>query len=592
VYRLLDGQGNLLYVGKARSLRKRVASYFRPAEQLTPKTRALAAQVAAVEVTLTRTEGEALLLESNLIKAYRPRYNVVLRDDKSYPYIYVSTEHSFPRLALHRGARTGAGRYLGPYPSAGAVRETLGLLQKLFQVRQCEDGFFRNRSRPCLQHQIGRCTAPCVGLVGEAAYREDVRHALMFLEGQTAEVIDELVKRMEDASRALEFERAARYRDQIAQLRRVAEEQYATVGAADLDVIAVASRLGVTCVQVFVVRSGRNLGNRTFFPQQEVPLEESTVLRAFLLQYYLAADEERDLPQEVILSHDVEDRELLAGVLGERARRPVAVKASVRAERAKWVAMALENAHAALEQRLAASGGLRARLDAVREVLGLQDPISRVECFDVSHSHGELPVASCVALGPDGFRKSDYRRFNIRGVAPGDDYAAMRQALKRRYARLRLDEVRLPEVVLIDGGAGQLHEAARVFDELQIEGVTIAGVAKGATRRPGLESLFLLGRSEPLILPSDSPALHLIQQVRDEAHRFAISAHRQRRAGQRRASVIEGVPGIGPKRRRRLLTQFGGLQGLQRAGIEDLAKVPGISEQLARALYEALHCDR
>jgi excinuclease ABC subunit C len=592
VYRMLDAGGTVLYVGKARSLKRRVASYFRSPAQLPAKTRSMVAQVASIEVTVTRTEGEALLLESNLIKAHRPRYNVLLRDDKSYPYIHVDTSQPFPRLALHRGARSGPGRYLGPYPSAGAVRETLGLLQKLFQVRPCEDGFFRNRSRPCLQHQIHRCSAPCVGLIDAAAYAEDIGHALMFLEGHAQEVVGELVGRMEAASRALDFERAARLRDQIAQLRRVAEHQYATVGAADVDVVAVALREGLSCVQVFMVRKGRNLGNRTFFPHQTESADEATLLRAFLLQHYVGAGEGQDLPAEILLSHPVEDRQVLANVLSEGAGRPVAVKASVRAARARWVAMALENAKIALEQRLAASGGLHARLEALRDALELPQTPARIECFDVSHSRGESPVASCVAFEADGPRKSDYRRFNIRGVTPGDDYAAMGQAIARRYARVRTDDARLPDLLLIDGGLGQVREAARALDELGVDGVVIVGVAKGPTRKPGLESLFLPGRPEPLILPPDSPALHLIQQIRDEAHRFAITAHRRRRAVRRSASLLEAIPGIGPKRRRRLLTQFGGLQGLARAGVEDLAHVPGISDQLARTIYDALHVDR
>lgn len=589
VYRLLSADGSPLYVGKARNLRKRLTSYFRSPDQLPGKTRALMAQVASVEVTVTRTEGEALLLESNLIKAYKPRYNILLRDDKSYPYIYVSTDQPFPRLALHRGARRGGGRYLGPYPSAGAVRETLALLQKLFQVRQCEDSFFRNRSRPCLQHQIARCTAPCVGLIDQEAYREDVRHALMFLDGETDEVIGDLVTRMESASRALDFERAARYRDQIGQLRRVAEHQYVTVGAADLDVVAAACRHGVGCVQVFTIRNGRNLGNRSYFPEQVGSVDEATLLRAFLLQYYLATDREWSRPREVLLSHDVEDRETLARLLTERAGHPVAVKARVRAERARWVETAVENSRIALEQRLAATGSLQERFEALQGVLDLPDPPRRIECFDVSHSQGESPVASCVAFEPSGPCKSDYRRFNIRGVTPGDDYAAMRQAIERRYARVQAEEGRMPDVLLVDGGAGQLQAAARALEELQVEGITPVGVAKGPSRKPGLETLVLLGQKQPLILPPDSPALHLIQQVRDEAHRFAIAAHRQRRSRRRSTSPLESIPGIGPKRRRQLLARFGGLQGVERAGVEDLMHVPGISEQLARTIYDALH---
>jgi excinuclease ABC subunit C len=589
---MLDASGNLLYVGKARNLRKRVMSYFRSPGALPPKTRAMLAHVVSVEVTVTATEGEALLLESNLIKAHRPRYNVVLRDDKSYPYVYVSTDQPFPRLALHRGPRSGKGRYLGPYPSAGAVRETLGLLQKLFQVRQCEDTFFRNRSRPCLQHQIRRCTAPCVGLIDHDAYAEDVRHALMFLEGQTGEVIGDLVWRMEAAAHALDFERAARYRDQVAQLRRVAEHQYVTVGAANVDVVAAACRHGLGCVQVFVVRHGRHLGNRSFFPDHAEAAEEATLLRAFLIQHYLDPEQSEALPAEVLLSHEVDDRDTLADLLAGRAGRPIQVRATVRAERARWVAMALENARLALEQRLSSRSDLQARFEALGEALGLPEAPGRIECFDVSHSQGEAPVASCVAFERDGAHPSDYRRFNIRGLAPGDDYGAIRQAVERRYARLRAEEGRLPDILLIDGGAGQAGEAARALEEVQVTGVIVVGVAKGPTRKPGLESLFLPGREGALILPPDSPALHLVQQIRDEAHRFAITAHRQRRARPRNASVLESIPGIGPTRRRRLLTQFGGMKGLERAGVEDLAHVPGISAQLARRIYDAFHADR
>ncbi|MBP7712246.1 MAG: excinuclease ABC subunit UvrC [Gammaproteobacteria bacterium] len=589
---MLDASGVLLYVGKARNLRKRVSSYFRSADSLPVKTRAMMAQVASVEVTVTATEGEALLLESNLIKAHRPRYNVVLRDDKSYPYIHVSAGEPFPRLTLHRGARNGGGRYLGPYPSAGAVRETLGLLEKLFQLRQCEDTFFRNRSRPCLQHQIQRCSAPCVGRITQQAYAEDVRHALMFLEGQTGEVIGDLVRRMELASRALDFERAARYRDQIAQLRRVSEHQYVTVGAASVDVVAAACRHGVACVQVFVVRNGRHLGNRTFFPEHAEAADEPTVLRAFLVQHYLASDAGEALPAEVLLSQDVDDRGTLAQLLSERAGRTVKVRASVRAERARWVAMALENVRLALAQRLATQGDLQTRFETLAEALGLQEVPGRIECFDVSHSRGEATVASCVAFERDGPHPSDYRRFNIRGIAPGDDYGAMRQAVERRYARVCAEEGKLPDVLLIDGGRGQAAEAERALEELQVTGVTVVGVAKGTSRKPGMESLFLPGSEGALILPPDSPALHLVQQVRDEAHRFAITAHRQRRANRRNTSVLESIPGIGPVRRRLLLTEFGGLRGLERAGVQDLAHVPGISAQLARKIYDALHADR
>jgi len=591
VYRMVDGHGTILYVGKASNLKKRVASYFRPQSQLAPKTRSLMVQVQAVDVTVTRTEGEALLLENNFIKEYKPRYNILLRDDKSYPYIYLATEQEFPRLSFHRGARRGNGRYFGPYPGAGAVRETLNLLQKLFRVRQCEESFFKNRTRPCLQYQIKRCTAPCVKLVGKDDYDADVRHAVMFLEGKSGEVVDELAGRMEEASRRLDYERAAHLRDQIVSLRRVQERQYVTATGGDLDVVAAAYRDGVGCAQVFFVRGGRHLGNKVFFPAHAADTGEAAILAAFLPQFYLSGVPDRSIPSEILISHEMEGLGILAAVLGERAGRRVSVSARVRGERARWVAMAAENARMALDQRLASAGNIRGRLDALHTALGLDETPSRIECFDISHTRGESTVASCVVFGGDGLSKADYRRFNIEGVAPGDDYAAMHQALKRRYTRVRREEGRLPDVLLIDGGKGQVHQATEVLEELQISGVAVVGVAKGPGRKPGLESLFLPGHRQARILPPDSPALHLIQQVRDEAHRFAIAGHRKRRSRTRQTSVLEQVPGVGAKRRQTLLRQFGGLQGVARAGVEELARIDGISTQLAQKIYDVLHTD-
>lgn len=590
VYRMMDAAGQVIYVGKARDLKKRVSSYFRAPEQLAPKTRALMAHMARVEVTTTHTEGEALLLESNLIKDLAPRYNIVLRDDKTYPYIYVTTHQDFPRLGFHRGARSKQGRYFGPYPSAGAVRETLNLLQKLFQVRQCEDTFYRSRSRPCLQHQIKRCTAPCVGLVAREAYAEDVRHALMFLEGKGERVVEELAARMEAAARDLAFEQAARYRDQIAQLQRVQERQYVSAaGGGDLDVVAAVSEHGLACVQVFFIRGGHNLGNKSFFPGQAGEADPATVLRAFLPQFYLVSGGDRAIPPDVLLSHPVEDQETLEELLTRRAGYRVHLRPRVRAERARWVRMALDNGRLAVAQRLAGAAALDRRFAALQEALELDEVPSRLECFDISHTRGESTVASCVVFGREGAVKSDYRRFNIEGVTPGDDYGAMRQALERRYTRLKKEEGKLPDLLLIDGGKGQVAEALAVLEELQLSDLRVVGVAKGAERRPGMERLILPGRRQPLILGPDSAALHLIQQVRDEAHRFAITAHRQRRSRTRTTSPLEGLPGIGPKRRQQLLRHFGGLQGLARAGVEDLSRVPGISRQLAQSIYDAFH---
>ena len=588
VYRLLDRFGRVLYVGKARNLKKRVASYFRSPEQLSPKTRALMSHAASVEVTVTHSETEALLLENNLIKEHRPRYNIVLRDDKSFPYIHVTTGDAFPRLAFHRGARRGTGRYFGPFASAGATRSTLGQLQKLFRVRQCEDSFFDNRTRPCLQHQIGRCTAPCVGLIDEAAYGGDVQHAVMFLEGKSEEMIGELVRRMESAARELEFELAARYRDRIANLKRVQARQYVSGAKGNVDVVAARAREGIPVIELFVIRNGQSLGSRTLRPAHGADADEEELLRAFLPQHYLSrSGRERPVPDEILLSRAVTGVDALERAIGEQSGRRVRIRSNVRGDRARWVAMAVDNAELALQQRIASRVNLRGQFDALQELLGLEDPPTRIECFDVSHTGGESTVASCVVFGPDGARKSDYRRYNITGGKAGDDYGAMRTAIERRYARLQREDAMLPDLLLIDGGRGQLRQAEEVLADLQVSGIVTVGVAKGTTRKPGLEQIFLPRVAAPIVPPPDSPALHLIQRVRDEAHRFAIAGHRLRRNRSRRTSVLERIPGIGTRRRRRLLSEFGGLQGVSRAGVEDLMQVRGISRDLALAIYEA-----
>ena len=588
VYRLLGRHGRVLYVGKARSLKKRVASYFRPPEQLTPKTRALMSHTESVEVTMTHTETEALLLENNLIKEHRPRYNIVLRDDKSFPYIHVTTGDTFPRLGFHRGARRAAGRYFGPFASAGATRSTLGQIQKLFRIRQCEDSYFENRSRPCLQYQIERCTAPCVGLIDEATYGEDVRHAIMFLEGKSEEMIDELVRRMESASNVLEFELAVRYRDQIASLRRIQARQYVSGAKGDIDVVAVRVREGVAVVELFVIRNGQSLGSRTLRPTQGAQASEDELLRALLPQLYLSrAGRSRPIPDEVLLSHAVPGLDTLEQAIREQSGRRIRIRCNVRGERARWIAMAMDNAELALQQQLLTRANLHGQLDALRALLGLEHPPRRIECFDVSHTAGESTVASCVVFEHDGAKKSDYRRFNIAGGRAGDDYGALHDALERRYARLKRDDAVLPDVLLIDGGRGQIKQASEVLAALRIPEVVVVGIAKGASRKPGLEQLFMPGRATPIVPPSDSIALHLIQRVRDEAHRFAITGHRNQRNRARRTSVLERIPGIGARRRQRLLSEFGGLQGISRAGVEDLMRVRGISRDLALAIHEA-----
>ena len=586
VYRMIDAEGTVIYVGKAANLHSRLASYFRgdPGSQ---KTRVMLTHVTDVQVTVTHTEAEALLLEHTLIKEHRPRYNVLLRDDKSYPYIRLSTQDAFPRLSFHRGSTRGPGEYFGPYPSASAVRNTLYLMQKAFRVRQCTDSYFRNRSRPCLQYQIDRCTAPCVGYVSEEEYGRDVEYARMFLQGRDDQVIAALVERMEDAAERQDYETAARYRDRIQDIRKVRERQHVSGVRGDLDVVACCTQGGQSCLQIFYVREGRNLGNKAFFPRTPDDADESDVLYAFLTQFYL----EHEVPAEILLSHELADHDVLAEVLRERAGHRVALSSRLRGERRRWMDLARSNAADALGRRLASRSGMAARLDSLANILGLETPPARMECFDISHTRGESTVASCVVFNVEGPVRNEYRRFNIDGIEPGDDYAAMRQAVQRRYTRLLREERALPDVIFVDGGKGQLGQAREVLDELQIgaEDMLLVGIAKGPERRPGLETLYVGDPLNEKHVDADTPGLHLIQQIRDEAHRFAITGHRGARARTRKRSVLEDVPGLGPKRRSELLKRFGGLQGVRRAGVEDLAAVPGISTRLAHMIYDATH---
>jgi excinuclease ABC subunit C len=584
VYRHFDAAGELLYVGKAGNLKKRVGSYFlKP--RMEPRIAAMVAQIARVEITVTRTEGEALLLESQLIKSLKPRYNILLRDDKSYPYIYLSTGEDYPRLAFHRGAKNLPGRYFGPYPSVYAVRESLNLMQKLFKVRQCEDSYFRNRTRPCLLYQIGRCSAPCVGLISVEDYRNDVRHAEMFLEGRSNAVIDELAEAMEQASKALQFERAAKLRDQVAALRQLQAQNHVQGASADMDVIACRIEAGMACVSVLFFRDGISLGTRDFFPRLPLDAEPADVLAQFIVQYYL----DRPVPRELILGEALADQAILAELLGQHAGRAVELKSSVRGERAQFLQMAERNAQASLTARLASRQTLGTRFDDLQKVLGLDESPRRIECFDISHTLGELTVASCVVFGPEGPEKSHYRRFNITGITPGDDYAAMHQALTRRFRKLAEGEGARPDVLLIDGGGGQVAQALEVLKELGVDGIEVVGVAKGPGRRAGEETLVLADSGRELHPGSSSPALHLVAAVRDEAHRFAISGHRKRREKAREHSVLEDVPGIGARRRTALLKAFGGMQGLERAGVEELMQVKGIDRGLAERIYASLH---
>lgn len=587
VYRMLNAKHKIIYVGKARDLKKRVSSYFHRTHD-SVKTSAMMESVTNVEVTVTNTEAEALILEYNLIKRHKPRFNVTLRDDKSYPYIYVSTNHRFPRLRFHRGPRKGKGRYFGPYPSTSAVRRTLNELQKLFLIRQCQDSFFRNRTRPCLQYQIKRCTAPCVDLISKEQYAKDVEVAIEFLKGKNQSVVDTFVERMEEASRARQYEHAARFRDQISRLKKIEAKQIISRTASkDLDILGFASNGAIHCVTVLFIRNGAVIGSHDHFPRLAGETDQKKLLNGFIAQYYLG----RDVPAEIIIECEIDDGLLLETELGERMGKKIAIKSRVRGDRLRWLQMAKTNAAQGLNLQVASNATLKRQFAALAEALQLEETPERLECFDVSHTSGEAAVASCVVFNAAGPLKSDYRRFNLSPDTAGDDYAAMAEALRRRYTRVKRGEVPMPDVLFVDGGKGQLSEAMTVLDELELDWLRIVAVAKGRARRPGAERLFVPGQKTAMQLASDSPALLLIQQIRDEAHRFAITGHRHRRAKARNTSRLEQIPGLGPKKRRELLRQFGGLQGVVGAGIDDLIKVRGISRSLAESIYNDLHLD-
>ena len=583
VYRMYAADDSVLYVGKAASLKKRVASYFVSAER-TLRIQAMLAQVARMEVTITRTEGEALLLENQLIKSLKPRYNVRLLDDKSYPYIHLTTQDDTPRIAFYRGTRAIGGRFFGPYPSALSVRETLNTIHKLFKLRSCEDSVFRNRSRPCLQYQIERCSAPCVSYISPEDYRASVHRTELFLDGNNDGLVQELGEAMEQASAELEFERAAHLRDQIANLRKMQARQYVDGERLDLDVLACTVDQGIACVVLLCFRNGMNLGTRNFFPRTNGADDPAEVLGAFVGQYYF----DKRPPREIVLSHAIEDQDMIEQVLGERLGAKVRLKAAVRAERARYLELALQNARIALAAQIGSQAAQHARLAAVQSILALDEPPQRIECFDISHTMGEATVASCVVFDGEGAVRSQYRRYNIAGIEPGDDYAAMQQALERRFRRAVEEDGVMPDLLLIDGGAGQLGRAKQVLDDLGIDGVRLVGVAKGVERKAGHETLVMPDGRE-LTPGVQSPGLQLIQQVRDEAHRFAITGHRGRRQKARSTSRVEDIPGIGPRRRASLLKHFGGLSGLKAAGIDEIARVEGINQSLAERIYTALH---
>ena len=588
IYQMFDVQGQILYVGKAKNLKNRLSSYFRKTG-LTPKTAALVKRIDKIDVTVTETETEALILEHNLIKQYHPPYNILLRDDKSYPYIFLSDRDAWPRLAFHRGPKKAKGTYFGPFPSVHAVRESMGFLQKTFKVRQCEDVFFKNRSRPCLQYQIKRCTAPCVNLVSDKEYAADVELTRLYLDGKADKLLKQLEVDMETASEQLQFEKAAEHRDQISALRTVQAQQMIEKGKGTIDVVAGAVSSGQACVHMLYVRQGRILGSRSYYPKAPLAEQVTELLEEFLPHLYLNGGSRPDLPKEILLNAPIEGADALSDALQTRVGRKIDVRDSVRGFRAKWLQLAQRTAEQNLAGKLASKKTIEQRFESLRETMALEETPQRLECFDISHSSGEAVVASCVVFDSNGPVKSDYRRFNIEGITGGDDYAAMEQAIRRRYTRLMKGEGKLPDILLIDGGKGQIGVAKEVLSDLAVVGVLVLGVAKGTTRKPGLETLILADQNNKVIARPQQAALHLIQQIRDEAHRFAITGHKARRDKKRRTSPLEGIAGVGPTRRRDLLKHFGGIAEVRKASVADLMKVDNINKKVAEAIYSALY---
>lgn len=588
IYQMLGEKGEVLYVGKAKDLKKRVTSYFSQ-RSLDLKTKTLIKQVHDIDVTITNSENEAVLLECNLIKKFKPRYNILLRDDKSYPYILITNQHKYPRIDLYRGSKKKNGLYFGPYPSSFAARETISLIQKIFRIRTCQDSFFNARLRPCLLYQINRCTGPCVGLISPDDYAQNVRLAILFLNGKSNELIQELQTKMTKASAVLQFEVAGQIRDQINRLRQIQDKQYVDVGEGDVDVIGFASRGHITCVQLLTIRNGRLLGSRSYYPSTPTFSAEEEVTAAFITQHYLnGLSHMETIPKQIIIDKLPTEKKLLADVLTEHAKHKVHFQKPARGEKKKWLMMATTNAKQSLSLHIFSKSHTDERLQALQAVFDLPSVPNRLECFDVSHSMGEATVASCVVFDRNGPVKSDYRRFNIKDITPGDDVAAMHQVLLRRFKRLQAEDISLPEMIFIDGGPAQLAAAEKVMSKLHINDVLLVSVSKGPDRKAGFETLHRVNQT-PLHLPADSPALHFIQQIRDEAHRFAITGHRMQRDKTRRQSSLEQVPGIGSKRRRELLRYFGGIQGVAHASLDELMKVPGINRHLAERIFAAFH---
>lgn len=590
VYRMLNKAGEVIYVGKARNLKNRVGSYFR-ASGLTSKTLAMVNKIQNIEITVTNSETEALLLEQTLIKSHRPAYNIQLRDDKSYPYILLTKNDTYPRLGFYRGSRKRSGSFFGPYPSAHATRETLQVLQKVFKVRQCQDSYFKNRTRPCLQYQIDRCTAPCVKAISPEEYAQDVHYSTLFLQGKSNALIKELSSNMEAAAAKEDYERAAVLRDQVMGLRRMQEDQIVANQGTDADVVAAEILQSYVCVHVIYVRAGRIIGSKNFYPRYKLADDVGELLSAFLSQSYLADEKAATIPAEIIVPGELEDAQGLCDALSYVAERKVKLSMRVRGHRAKWLQLAVTNARESLQAYVSNKQNIFKRFQQLQDSLKLKSTPSRIECFDISHTSGEGTVGSCVVFDESGAVKSDYRRFNIKGITPGDDYAAMEQVLDRRFTRLAKGEAKIPDILLIDGGKGQLTQARKIMEKFQLPEIQLLGIAKGISRRAGQETLFLARgeRFREIAIATESGALHLLQQIRDEAHRFAITGHRSRRAKARKQSALEEIPGLGPKRRRELLRYFGGQQEISKASESEIAKVTGISKKLAENIYAYLH---
>jgi len=594
VYCMKNCENKIIYVGKAKNLKKRISSYFNNASSQPIKTRVMVKQIVDINITVTQTENEALVLENKLIKEYKPKYNIIFRDDKSYPYIFLSTNHDYPRFLYHRGSLKGEGKYFGPFPSAGAVKKTLNIIQKLFLIRSCEDSVFSNRSRPCLQYQIKRCSAPCVNYISKNDYSYDIKNAKLFIEGRKEKVIKELTEPMQTASDNLDYEKAAKLRDQIRSIREIQEKQFIGSDNDNFDIIVCVKNNHHFSVQLSSIRLGLNLGDRKYYPRNTEGQTESALIEAFLGHFYLTSTstiKNKETPLEILLSHEIKNKSILEDVLYEKFQRKIKIKYRLRSRKSKWIEMAKENALLDLKKKLAIDENLNKRYVALQELLKFEQTIEKMECFDISHIQGESTIASCVVFGQNGAIKENYRKFNIENIKKGDDYAAMSQVVRRRYTRVVKENTTLPDLIIIDGGKGQVNAAKKELDELQLSNIPVLGVAKGPSRKPGAEHLILSGNRSEIYCDSTSPALHLIQHIRDEAHRFAVITHRQKRKKKRIRSFLEDIEGIGTKRKQMLIKHFGGLQGISKAGINDLSNVNGINKNLAKKIYETIHDD-